>query len=166
MGADREDPGALAGQAARLTEHLGTHDVSDLDVAFTLAGRAAFDHRAVVLGTDRASLLAGLAEIAAQSETPEHSITGHATPSSKTAFVFPGQGSQWLGMGLQLLDSAPVFADEISACGEALAEFVDWSLLDVLRGADGAPSLTASTWCSPCCSRSWCRWPSCGGRTA
>ncbi|BBY27309.1 type I polyketide synthase [Mycolicibacterium sediminis] len=134
-------PGALAGQAARLTEHLGTHDVSDLDVAFTLAGRAAFDHRAVVLGTDRASLLAGLAEIAAQSETPEHSITGHATPSSKTAFVFPGQGSQWLGMGLQLLDSAPVFADEISACGEALAEFVDWSLLDVLRGADGAPSL-------------------------
>ncbi|WP_375489454.1 acyltransferase domain-containing protein, partial [uncultured Mycobacterium sp.] len=59
----------------------------------------------------------------------------------KTVFVFPGQGSQWLGMGVELLDSAPVFAQTINECAEAFSEFVDWSLIDVLRGAPGAPGL-------------------------
>ena len=60
---------------------------------------------------------------------------------SKTTFVFPGQGSQWLGMGIELLDSSEVFAKQIDACEAALAEFVDWSLVDVLRGVPGAPGL-------------------------
>ncbi|MDQ3935281.1 MAG: SDR family NAD(P)-dependent oxidoreductase, partial [Actinomycetota bacterium] len=60
---------------------------------------------------------------------------------AKAVFVFPGQGSQWRGMGLELLDSAPVFADSLRACAEALSRHVDWSLEDVLRGAEGAPSL-------------------------
>ena len=56
-------------------------------------------------------------------------------------FVFPGQGSQWEGMAVGLLDASPVFAEWIGACGEALSRFVDWSLEDVLRGVDGAPGL-------------------------
>jgi polyketide synthase 12 len=68
-------------------------------------------------------------------------VQGHATPAGKTVFVFPGQGSQWLGMGVELLDTAPVFAEKINACAEAFAEFVDWSLVDVLRGTPGAPGL-------------------------
>ena len=44
-------------------------------------------------------------------------------------------------MGVELLDTAPVFAEQMNACAEAFAEFVDWSLIDVLRGAPGAPGL-------------------------
>ena len=44
-------------------------------------------------------------------------------------------------MGVELLDTAPVFAEQMNACAEAFAEFVDWSLIDVLRGTPGAPGL-------------------------
>ncbi|MYZ40584.1 acyltransferase domain-containing protein, partial [Streptomyces sp. SID4917] len=66
---------------------------------------------------------------------------GVADVEGRTVFVFPGQGSQWAGMGARLLDESPVFAEWIAGCGVALGEFVDWSLVDVLRGAGGAPSL-------------------------
>ncbi|MBB1160350.1 acyltransferase domain-containing protein, partial [Amycolatopsis dendrobii] len=45
-----------------------------------------------------------------------------------------GQGSQWVGMALELLESSPVFAARLAECAAALESFVDWSLLDVLRG--------------------------------
>ncbi|HEY2084797.1 MAG TPA: SDR family NAD(P)-dependent oxidoreductase, partial [Mycobacterium sp.] len=132
---------ALAAQAARLTESIGARDQLDIaDVGWSLAGRSTFEHRAVVLGRDRGQLLAGLGELA--DGMPGGSvITGHAAPAGKTVFVFPGQGSQWIGMGVELLDAAPVFATQMNACAEAFAEFVDWSLIDVLRGAPGAPNL-------------------------
>jgi polyketide synthase 12 len=132
---------ALASQAARLAAHVRAHgDVAAADVAWSLAGRANFEHRAVVVGRDRDALLAGLDDLAGDSLTGSV-IRGTAAPAGKTVFVFPGQGSQWLGMGVELLDTAPVFARQIEACAEAFAEFVDWSLVDVLRGAPDAPGL-------------------------
>ncbi|MCV7420797.1 type I polyketide synthase [Mycobacterium yunnanensis] len=132
---------ALRNQAARLTDHLATHaDLSDLDVAWTLAGRTSFEHRAVVLGTDRAQLAAGLSELTSDADVTRV-IRGTATPVGKVAFVFPGQGSQWIGMGIELMSASTVFAEKLTACSEALSEFVDWSLLDVLRGEPGAPTL-------------------------
>ncbi|MBW0012961.1 type I polyketide synthase, partial [Mycobacterium sp.] len=131
---------ALAAQAARLAEHVRAHpDLDPADVGWSLARRSAFEHRAVVVGGDRGRLLAGLDELAA--DAPVSVIRGTAAPAGKTVFVFPGQGSQWLDMGVELLDAAPVFAQHIEACAEAFAEFVDWSLTDVLRGAPAAPGL-------------------------
>ena len=131
---------ALGSQAARLAAHVRAHGELDVaDVAWSLAGRSMFEHRAVVVGGDRDRLLAGLDELA--SDEVGSVIRGTATPAGKTVFVFPGQGSQWLGMGIELLDTAPVFAQQIDACAEAFAEFVDWSLMDVLRGVPGAPGL-------------------------
>ncbi|UXA04857.1 type I polyketide synthase [Mycobacterium sp. SMC-2] len=133
---------ALRSQAARLAGHVRDHgepmDVAD--VAWSLAGRATFEHRAVVVGGDRDRLLAGLDELAGD-DPAGAVIQGAAVHAGKNVFVFPGQGSQWLGMGIELLETAPVFAQQMDACAEAFAEFVDWSLIDVLRGAPGAPGL-------------------------
>jgi acyl transferase domain-containing protein/acyl carrier protein len=63
-------------------------------------------------------------------------VTGTARPAGKVAFVFPGQGSQWLGMGAALAESSPVFRASLEACAEALAPYVDWSLWDVLADVD------------------------------
>ena len=132
---------ALEAQAARAAEFVRARPQLDpVDVGWSLAGRAIFEHRAVVIGGDRQQLSAGLTELA--DGTPVASVVrGTAASIGKTVLVFPGQGSQWVGMGVELLDTAPVFAHQIKECEQAFAEFVDWSLTDVLRGAPGAPGL-------------------------
>ncbi|HWH96148.1 MAG TPA: SDR family NAD(P)-dependent oxidoreductase, partial [Baekduia sp.] len=133
--------GGLAAQAQRLGEHVAAHPELDAAaVAGSLAlGRAGLAHRAV-------ALVGGLEELAgslgafAQGAFVESLVQGVAR-DRRVGFVFPGQGGQWEGMAVALWDASPVFAGHMRACGEALSEFVDWSLEDVLRGAPGAPSL-------------------------
>ena len=60
---------------------------------------------------------------------------------ASVVLVFPGQGSQWVGMGARLYGESAVFAEQMDLCGEALAGWVDWSLMDVVRGVEGAPGL-------------------------
>ncbi|MEV5137771.1 type I polyketide synthase, partial [Streptomyces syringium] len=111
------------------------------DIAFSLtSARSLFEHRAVVVGTDREELLTGLRAVAADASSPAV-VRGAADVDGKTVFVFPGQGSQWVGMGAHLLEESPVFAERIAQCADALSPFVDWSLTDVLRQAPDAPSL-------------------------
>ncbi|MCC8245565.1 SDR family NAD(P)-dependent oxidoreductase [Saccharothrix sp. NEAU-S10] len=135
---------ALPGQAARLS--AAVRDLPVGAVGRSLATtRAALEHRAVVLGADRAELVAGLDALAAGRSASGGPVvvSGVAHEEPGVVFVFPGQGSQWAGMAVELLDTAPVFADSLTRCAEALEPFVDWRLTDVLRGAPGAPSLEA-----------------------
>ncbi|WP_411757377.1 type I polyketide synthase [Streptomyces venezuelae] len=132
---------ALCGQAERLLHHLTTRpDLRHVDVGHSLATtRTAHDRRAVLIGRDRDDYLAGIAALAAGGSAPllvQGSVIG-----GKTAFVFPGQGSQWVGMAEALLDASPVFAARVDECAKALEPFTDWSLVEVLRGAEHAPSL-------------------------
>ncbi|KJS52374.1 hypothetical protein VM98_31830, partial [Streptomyces rubellomurinus subsp. indigoferus] len=131
---------ALREQADRLRAHLlARPELSPLDAGFSAATtRAQLERRAAVVAADRQELLAGLAALA--TAEPAASVVEGQAIGGKPVFVFPGQGAQWVGMAVELLDSSPVFAAEIAACGEALAEFVDWSLEDVLRGVEGAPT--------------------------
>ncbi|WP_128382158.1 type I polyketide synthase [Streptomyces cavernae] len=127
---------ALAGQARRLAAHLAADPEPALaDVGFSLATtRAALEHRAVVVGTGRDDLLAGLDAVAAGRPDPRV-VTG-AAGKPKVAFVFPGQGAQWAGMGRELWDTSPVFADWMGRCEEALSPHVDWSLREVVEHGD------------------------------
>ncbi|MFD4139639.1 SDR family NAD(P)-dependent oxidoreductase [Streptomyces sp. NPDC058572] len=133
---------ALREQADRLRAHLiAEPEVSVADTAFSaVTTRARLEHRAVVVATDRGALLSGLGALSS-GEPADHVVEGRAVGSGSAVFVFPGQGAQWAGMAVELLDSSAVFAEQIAACDEALSAFVDWRVVDVLREVEGAPSL-------------------------
>jgi acyl transferase domain-containing protein/D-arabinose 1-dehydrogenase-like Zn-dependent alcohol dehydrogenase/acyl carrier protein len=134
---------ALRAQAEELRARVAADsDLTPLDVGFSLAtGRARFDHRAVILAERREEFLPKLAALAAGEDATGLAQGVAGGGPGRTVFVFPGQGSQWQGMALDLLDTSPVFAEHLNACADALARHVEWSLVDVLRGAPGAPSL-------------------------
>jgi polyketide synthase 12 len=140
---------ALAEQAARMRRFVEQHTELDArDVAYSLATTGAlFDYRAVTIGAERDALMSGLAAIASGTPAP-NVLTARATATGKTLFVFPGQGSQWLDMAIELLDSSPAFSDQMRQCDAAFAEFVDWSLLEAVRGGPGSPASTGWTWSS------------------
>jgi acyl transferase domain-containing protein len=131
----------LARQAGRLRDHVAADPEVDLaDVGWSLvSGRTRFRHRAVVLGRGRSELLGKLASLSDGADCAGV-VRGVAGELGGVTFMFPGQGSQWVGMGRELYDTFPVFARTLDECAAALAEWVDWSLLDVVRGIEGAPS--------------------------
>ncbi len=133
---------ALRAQAGRLAAHVDADaGLSPVDVGHAaVASRTAFPHRAVVVGADRDELLAGVRAVAADEVAP-NVVRGVATPGPRVVFVFPGQGAAWAGMAVELMDSSPVFAARMAECADALATFVDWKLVEVLRGEPGAPPL-------------------------
>ncbi|MCX4736637.1 type I polyketide synthase [Streptomyces sp. NBC_01363] len=133
---------ALRAQADRLAERVAADlGLRPADLGHSLATtRAALEHRAVLVADGRDSLLAGL-RCTADGDTPDNLASGIAAGRAKVAFVFPGQGSQWADMALELLDRAPVFAERIRACADAFSPYVDWDLLAVLRGEPDAPIL-------------------------
>ncbi|RKN13002.1 type I polyketide synthase, partial [Streptomyces radicis] len=132
---------ALRGQARRLAEHVAAHpDESLADVASTLIhGRAALEERAVVVAGDREDALTGLQALADGQPAP-HLITGTARELAKTVFVFPGQGTQWAGMGAELYGASPVFAEAVDEVAAVLDPLTGWSLLELIRQGDNAPS--------------------------
>ncbi|MER5808984.1 type I polyketide synthase [Streptomyces sp. NPDC002033] len=134
---------ALREQALRLREFVtsSSADVSLVDVGHALvSSRAGLEHRAVVLGSDREELLAALAAVAAGEPAEGVAFGVRADREDGVVFVFPGQGAQWAGMAVELLDSSPVFAERFGACAAALEPYVDWVPEDVLRQRAGAPS--------------------------
>ncbi|WP_412769092.1 type I polyketide synthase [Micromonospora zamorensis] len=122
-------PEALRGQADRLSRVTADPGA----VAYSLLStRSVLSNRAVVLGPDHSAGLSALRD-----GLPSASVvSGSAHPDSGVVFVFPGQGSQWVGMATGLLDAEPVFAARIVECAAALDPFVDWNLLEVLRSDD------------------------------
>ncbi len=112
---------AVAAQAGRLGTFLQAHaELESADIAATLAvGRQQLEHRAAIISPDRDSLLTGLDAICWGGDTSS-ALRGTARRWAKTAFIFSGQGSQRAGMGRDLTQAFPVFAE---ALDEICAEF-------------------------------------------
>jgi acyl transferase domain-containing protein/NADPH:quinone reductase-like Zn-dependent oxidoreductase/acyl carrier protein/NADP-dependent 3-hydroxy acid dehydrogenase YdfG len=135
---------ALANQARRLLAHVARDaDLSPVDVGWSLVTtRSVFEHRAVVVGADREALVTGLIELAT-GEPGAGVLVGRAQPAGKIAFVFPGQGAQWLGMGQGLYERFPVFAAAFDEAVAALDPHLRLPLRQVIWGSD--PALLEST---------------------
>ncbi|MDA0638937.1 type I polyketide synthase, partial [Nonomuraea sp. MCN248] len=132
---------SLRVQAGRLLAFA--REVADRDLAGVgpvLGRRAGFEHRAVVVAGDRAGLVEGLSALA-EGRSSASLVSGTAASGVRPVFVFPGQGSQWAGMAVELLDADETFRAALLRCEEALRPHTGWSVEEVLRGGPGARPL-------------------------
>ncbi|WP_045703281.1 type I polyketide synthase [Streptomyces rubellomurinus] len=132
-------PQALTAQADRLAAAVAAHpDWQPADVARTLVtARADLDHRAVLLGADRAALLAGLDALRTGAAAPQL-VRADATRPGKLALLFTGQGSQRAGAGRELHARFPVFAAELDKVCALLAERTGLPVREALLAEDDA----------------------------
>jgi acyl transferase domain-containing protein/NAD(P)-dependent dehydrogenase (short-subunit alcohol dehydrogenase family) len=135
------DATALREQAGRLRAHLAAApDLTPVDVGFSLATtRSVFDHRAVVVGADRDTMLDGLTALADGRGTDAVTSGVAGTDVDDVAFLFPADATAWAPRAAELLDRYPAFAERMAECERALTRFVDWSPTAVLRGAIVVP---------------------------
>ncbi|OXS35305.1 type I polyketide synthase [Streptomyces sp. XY006] len=134
---------ALREQAVRLRDRVAA-DAGPTAAAVghaLVATRSLFEHRQVLIGAGRDELLAGLTAVAAGDRHPRGVVSGVARPLGGTVFVFPGQGCQWPGMGRELWETSPVFAEQLRACARALEPWISWSLVDTVCGGPEAADL-------------------------
>ncbi|MFT9666332.1 SDR family NAD(P)-dependent oxidoreductase [Streptomyces rhizosphaericola] len=124
-----KSPQALRSQADRLRRHLDGSPASDpRDIGSALNTRTAFECRRALIG-DRDQLTTLLSEMA---DDASGAGDGGRTADGRSVLVFPGQGSQWVGMAAELLAESGVFAGRMAECERALAPYVDWSLAEAL----------------------------------
>jgi acyl transferase domain-containing protein/acyl carrier protein len=132
---------SLETATANLAEFLKQNsEVNLADVAYTLqVGRSSFGHRRALICKDRNDALAAL-----ESRDASRLLTLFQEPRHRpVVFMFPGQGTQYVGMARELYESEPVFREHLDACAEASIPHLNLDLRDVLYpNADGEAEAT------------------------
>lgn len=139
---------ALTSMTARLADFLEAENPDLADVSFTLAtGRRAFAHRTSIVATDVNEAVARLRETAKPS-------TAQAS-APRVAFIFPGQGGQYMDMGHEIYDAEPVFRHAVDECATLLRPLLHHDIRSTLypnveqrKSAERDIHLTAFT--QPC----------------
>lgn len=144
-------PAALVQLAQRYREWMTAHPEAALtDLCFTAGvGRSHFEHRAalVVNSVESASELLGA--LADDRPAPGLVRGESAADVPKTAWLFPGQGSQFAGMARELFETEPVFAETMTRCAAVVDAVLDQPLLDVIFAPDGSDTLRQTSYAQP-----------------
>ena len=129
-GAARQDRAARRAPTRRA-------ELAPADVAFSLAAtRGRFEQRGVVVGDDRAQILAGLDALAVGEPAP--GLHQGRARTTRTAFLFSGQGAQRPGMGSGLAAAFPVFAESLEATTALLGERLGIPLREIIAAPEGS----------------------------
>lgn len=143
-------PAALVQIAQQYRGWLTAHpDAALADVCFTAgAARSHFEHRAalVVNSTESATELLGAL---ADDRPAPGLVRGVCDDTPKTAWLFPGQGSQFPGMARELFETEPVFAETMTRCAAVVDEVLEKPLLDVIFDADDPDTLRQTSYAQP-----------------
>ncbi len=127
---------ALQALPQRYQEFLGNNSTAAIaDVCGSAnTGRSHFNHRLAIITSDKQELADKLAKITA-GEEPSGVFSGKLASHSKSpkiAFLFTGQGSQYVNMGRQLYETQPVFRRTLDQCEQILQSYLEKSLLDII----------------------------------
>jgi len=130
--------GALERQAEQLAGYLEENPSANIaDIAFTLQkGRQAFRHRRALVAPDAAQLRTALSSRAPSSGPQSQTGNAPADPAD-VVFLFPGQGSQYVNMGLDLYRTTALFRETVDRCCELLASHLGRDLREILYPAAG-----------------------------
>jgi acyl transferase domain-containing protein/glutamate-1-semialdehyde aminotransferase len=133
---------ALEAATANLQQHLQYNSEINLaDVAYTLQrGRKAFSYRRSIVCHDITDAIAAL-----QSLDPNQVNTRHIEiRNPAVVFMFPGQGSQYLDMGLNLYNREPVFQEVVDECAKILKPLLGKDLREIMYPASDRETATIS----------------------
>ncbi len=127
---------ALADLVSRYQHHLETHpELAIADVCYTAnTGRDHFNHRLAVIASKQQELREKLQQHKAGSEVAGI-LSGQLPGSSsspKVAFLFTGQGSQYVDMGRQLYKTQPIFRQALDKCDQILSPYLEHTLLEII----------------------------------
>ncbi|MET9646235.1 type I polyketide synthase [Streptomyces syringium] len=131
----------VAAYALRLADWLERHaEVPLASVGRTLAtGRSHLGYRGAVVAQDHMSLVSGLRALAASDDVAaEGVIEGKASPAAAPVWVFSGHGSQWSGMGAQLLQTSAAFAAVIDQLDPVFVSELGFSARQAIVDGDFA----------------------------
>ncbi|PCC69161.1 myxalamid-type polyketide synthase MxaE and MxaD [Nannocystis exedens] len=140
------NPQALQAQARAFATLLQADGAPPLAAVAAAAARRRdhHEHRLAVVGASHHELAARLRSFAdGDAHADCHVARARVRARSRIVFVFPGQGSQWPGMGRQLLAKEPAFRAALAEVDVAVRRFTGWSPSQVLAGDPAAPALTS-----------------------
>lgn len=119
---------ALDAATARLAAELEAGGESLADAARTLRAAPDLPFRRILVARDRDDALAAL-----RARDPRRVLTAREVGEGRpVAYLFPGLGEQYVGMGRGLYRSEPVFREEIDRCAAVLQPLLGVDLRDLL----------------------------------
>jgi acyl transferase domain-containing protein len=145
------DTDAVAEAAARMADHLDNIEAGDFyDVAYSAAVRRDWlEHRLLAFAPDMTGLKADLRAFAAGKQPARIVVGEPLADASAPVFVYSGNGSQWAGMGCDLLQQSEPFAEAVNEVDAIFQSYGDFSIVELLNADDAEERLAATEVAQP-----------------